>query len=86
MMHKFTAILCVVSWSGFWAFGYLALSVGDFSQLQLTTAAVLAFLGMITGIVSYLKLVHASEATGYAKRSNQLNAKARYEAQLKGSH
>jgi hypothetical protein len=85
-MQKLTAILCVVSWSGFWAFGYLALSIGDFSSNQLSVAALLAFVGLITGLTSYLHLVRLSEASGYAKHSNQLDAAARHRAHQEGSH
>ena len=28
-MNKLIALICVISWSGFWAFGYLALSAGS---------------------------------------------------------
>lgn len=56
-MRKLIAILCVVSWSGFWAFGYLALSAGVENTGQLVIAAVLAAAGLFTGIFTYLKIV-----------------------------
>ena len=86
-MHKLTALLCVISWSGFWAFGYLALSsIGSFTQAQVATAALIAFVGMITGGLSYLRLIKLSETTGYAPKTNQLDANARQQAHLAGSH
>ena len=44
-------------------------------------AVILAFAGLVMGILAYMKLVRASEATGYAKGSNQLDAAARNRAQ-----
>lgn len=56
-MKKLIAILCVVSWSGFWAFGYLALTAGIDNTQQLVVAMVLAALGLFTGVFTYLRLV-----------------------------
>ena len=67
-MAKLIAILNVVAWAGFWAFGYLALTAGGESTGQLMTALILAALGAGAGIWAYLWLVRHSEATGYAKR------------------
>ena len=36
------AFLNVVAWMGFWAFGYIALTLGDLTNGQVTIAAVLA--------------------------------------------
>ncbi|MCU0900404.1 MAG: hypothetical protein MUC82_07915 [Cypionkella sp.] len=55
-MNKLVAIACVISWSGFWAFGYLALSADHQDQGQIMVAGVLAALGFLTGIFAYLKL------------------------------
>lgn len=57
-MNKLVAIACVVSWSGFWAFGYLALSADIQDETQITVAAVLAAVGFLTGIFTYLRLSH----------------------------
>ncbi len=58
-MNKLIAIICVVSWSGFWAFGYLALSATNFDDGQVMLAALLAFVGFLTGIFAYMRLMRA---------------------------
>ncbi|MDF1802263.1 hypothetical protein [Thalassovita sp.] len=55
-MSKLVAIINVISWSGFWAFGYIALTASELTQTQVLTAAGLAGLGFLTGVVAYLKL------------------------------
>ncbi|OYX44806.1 MAG: hypothetical protein B7Z02_03935 [Rhodobacterales bacterium 32-67-9] len=70
-MQKLIAILNVVAWAGFWAFGYIALT-SDTASASLTVAALLAALGAGIGIVAWLWLVRHSEATGYAKRARQV--------------
>lgn len=70
-MAKLVAILNVVAWSGFWAFGYLALSAGSENGGQMVTAALLAAIGAALGFWAYLWLVRYSEETGYAKRPNR---------------
>ncbi len=70
-MKKLVAIACVVSWSGFWAFGYLALSVGVEHSGQLVTAAILAALGLFTGVFTYVKLARDSD-TGHWKHVRQV--------------
>lgn len=55
-MNKLVAILCVISWSGFWAFGYLALSADSHDQGQVVTAAILAAVGFLTGAFAYMRL------------------------------
>lgn len=55
-MHKLIVLICVVSWSGFWAFGYLALSANRADSTQLTVATLLAAVGFLTGMVTYLML------------------------------
>ncbi|ANP36879.1 MULTISPECIES: hypothetical protein [Rhodobacterales] len=84
-MRKLIAIVNVIAWSGFWAFGYLALTSGDFSDTQVVISALLAAVGLFTGILAYLRLARLAEASGYAKKTNQLDAAARNRAQEKGS-
>ncbi|THD74108.1 hypothetical protein E7681_10935 [Thalassobius vesicularis] len=55
-MNKLIAIINVISWSGFWAFGYIALTASDMTQSQIITATALAGLGFLTGVLAYLKL------------------------------
>ncbi len=83
-MNKVIAIINVISWSGFWAFGYIAVTSDDLSANQLTVAGLLAFAGFMMGIVAYLRLVRAAEASGYAKKTNQLDASALDRAQSEG--
>lgn len=80
-MTKLIAIINVVAWAGFWAFGYIALTSADLTDGQLVIAVLLAFAGLVMGILAYMKLVRASEASGYAKGSNQLDAVTRNRAQ-----
>ncbi|MBO9450694.1 hypothetical protein TRL7639_03302 [Falsiruegeria litorea R37] len=83
-MNKLIAIINVIAWSGFWAFGYLAVTAEGLTESQLVIAALLAFGGLVTGIAAYMRLVRASEASGYARKSNQLDAAARNRAQSEG--
>ena len=55
-MNKLIAVICVVSWAGFWGFGYLALSARNFSDGQVALAAILAFVGMLSGVFAYMAL------------------------------
>jgi hypothetical protein len=55
-MNKLIALICVISWSGFWAFGYLALSADIQDQTQMVTAGFLAFAGFLTGMFTYMRL------------------------------
>ena len=80
-MQKWVAIINVIAWSGFWAFGYLALSAEGLSEMQLVIAALLAFAGLVTGGIAYFRLVRLSEGSGYAKKTNQLDPAAREQAQ-----
>ena len=84
-MKKLIAIVNVIAWSGFWAFGYLALTSGEFTDMQVVISALLAAAGLFTGILAYLRLARMAEASGYAKKTNQLDAAARNRAQEKGS-
>jgi hypothetical protein len=73
-MAKLIAILNVVVWSGFWAFGYLALTAEHDGQML--TAVVLAALGGAAGLWTWLWLVRHSEATGYAERPRRAYPKS----------
>ena len=66
-MTKLIAILNVIAWSGFWAFGYIALTSEVGNTGQMVTAAILAFVGALLGIFAYLWLVRHTEQSGYAK-------------------
>ena len=66
-MAKFFAVLNVIAWAGFWAFGYIALTSDAADAGQMTVAAVLACLGAGVGVFAYMKLVRHSEATGYSQ-------------------
>ena len=70
-MTKLIAILNVIAWSGFWAFGYLALSADVTQTGQMIVAAILAAMGAGLGVFAYLWLVRHCEVTGYAKRPNR---------------
>ena len=69
-MQKLIAILNVVAWAGFWAFGYIALT-GSADGSSTLIALLLAAAGGAVGIWAYLHLVRHSEATGYAKTPNR---------------
>lgn len=71
-MSKIVAILNVIAWAGFWAFGYLALTSGVDQSGQMVTATILAALGAGVGLLAYFWLIRHSEATGYAKRGNRV--------------
>ncbi|SDI73838.1 hypothetical protein [Lutimaribacter saemankumensis] len=70
-MNKLIAIINVIAWSGFWAFGYLALSSNVTETGQMITAAILAALGGALGLWAYFRLIRINEHTGYAKRPNR---------------
>mgnify|MGYP000128400802 CR=1 FL=1 len=55
-MKKLIALVCVVSWAGFWSFGYLALSASPDMAGQASLAALLAGAGFLTGTFTYLRL------------------------------
>jgi hypothetical protein len=55
-MQKLVALSCVLGWSAFWAFGYLALSTEPHETTQASIAALLAFAGLIAGSFSYMRL------------------------------
>ena len=60
-MAKLIAILNVVAWAGFWAFGYLALSAEGGAQM--TTAVILAVIGGALGLGAWFWLVRHYPAT-----------------------
>lgn len=76
-MRKVIAILNVVAWSGFWAFGYIALTSEVHDTTQMMIAGLLAVLGAGVGLFTYLQLVRHSEATGYARPRNRVPEKLR---------
>ncbi|WP_291727890.1 hypothetical protein [Leisingera sp. F5] len=80
-MTKAIAVINVIAWAGFWAFGYLALTAEGFTETQIVTASLLAASGLITGIIAYLRLVRGSECSGYAKPSNRMTRAQRDAAQ-----
>lgn len=82
-MRKLIAIINVIAWSGFWAFGYLAITAQGLGEGQIVTAALLAFAGLITGVLAYIKLARASEDSGYETKK-QLDADTRERAQSQG--
>jgi hypothetical protein len=84
-MKQILAIVNVIAWSGYWAIGYLALSAEGLTRSQLVTASILAAAGLFTGIIAYLRLVRLTESSGYAKKTNQLDAAARNRAHAEGS-
>ena len=53
---KFIAIMNVIAWSGFWAFGYIALTAQDLSREQIVIAALLAGVGFLIGMFTYVKI------------------------------
>lgn len=69
-MAKLIAILNVVAWSGFWAFGYLAVTTNPEASGRMVVALALAAVGGGLGLWAWLWIVRHSEKTGYAKPSN----------------
>ena len=63
-MNKLIALICVISWSGFWSFGYLALSAEITDQTQMVTAGFLAFAGFLTGMFNYIRLSRDKATNG----------------------
>ncbi len=55
-MKKLIALINVIAWSGFWAFGYIAVTAEGLTRGQIWVATVIAGLGFLTGIVAYLRL------------------------------
>lgn len=71
-MAKLIAILNVVAWSGFWSFGYLALTAGTEDPNQSTIAMLLAAGGAAVGLWAWLWLARHSEKIGYVKPANRV--------------
>jgi len=78
------AIVNVIAWAGFWAFGYLALSASVEDTGQMITAAILAAIGGGLGIAAYLWLARHSEATGYARPANRASKREDEDDQIHG--
>ncbi|MEZ5798311.1 MAG: hypothetical protein R3D63_12975 [Paracoccaceae bacterium] len=55
-MRKLVAIICVISWTGFWAFGYLALAADPADGNSTTVAIILAAVAFLVGVFTYMKL------------------------------
>lgn len=75
-MQKLIAIVNVIAWGGFWAFGYLAFSAEPHQTTQMVIAAGLAAMGGGLGMLAFLWLVRHSEQSGYAKRPNRARKRA----------
>ncbi len=67
-MSKLVAVLNVVAWSGFWAFGYLALTADPDRPGVMVTALLLAAVGAALGLWAWFWIVRHAEATGYAPK------------------
>ena len=67
-MIKFLAILNVIAWMGFWAFGYIALTAGDLSTGQITIAVLLAAVGFFIGMMSYVRISHWAAPHTYTQK------------------
>ena len=66
-MSKLIATLNVIAWSGFWAFGYIALTA-DANGNQVVVAVILAALGAAGGLWAWLHVVQICESNGLSKR------------------
>jgi len=64
---KFVAVLNVIAWAGFWAFGFLALTADSANMTEIVIAGTLAALGGGIGLFTFLRCSRYCEATGYAK-------------------
>lgn len=69
-MAKLVAILNVVAWSGFWAFGYLALSAEPGQPDNMVTAAILAALGAALGLWAWVWLARHTRRTSMGLRQD----------------
>lgn len=79
-MAKIIAILNVIAWSGFWAFGYLALTADPANSGQMVIAILLAFAGAAIGALAYFWLARHAEEIGYAKPRNRVAQRSDTEA------
>lgn len=66
-MTKFVAVVNVIAWAGFWAFGFLALTADPTNTHDILIAGALAAIGGGIGMVTFLRCSRHCEATGYAK-------------------
>ncbi|WP_071674365.1 hypothetical protein [Nioella nitratireducens] len=73
-MRKLIAIINVISWAGFWAFGYLALTSDQPDSSQTLIALVLAAAGMLAGVWAYLKLSKGQQLPAPPKNTNRSEA------------
>jgi hypothetical protein len=73
-MAKLIAILHVVVWAGFWAFGYLAFTASHDGQM--VTAAIFAAIGAAAGVGTWFWLVRHSEEIGYAAKPRRAYPKS----------
>lgn len=66
-MAKLVAILNVVAWAGFWAFGYLALTSDPDDTRMTMIATLLAASSGALGLFAWFRLVRHSEQTGLVR-------------------
>ncbi len=66
-MTKLIAIINVIAWAGFWAFGYLALTADPANGREVLIAGGLAALGGGIGVFTFLRCARRCDATGYSK-------------------
>lgn len=66
-MTKLVAIINVIAWGGFWAFGFLALTADRVNENQILIAALLAAIGGGVGVYTFLRCSRFCEQTGYDK-------------------
>lgn len=55
-MRKLVSIVCVISSTRFWAFGYLALAADPADGNRTVIALMLAFVAFLIGMFTYMKL------------------------------
>lgn len=53
---KLRSITCVIGWLAFWSFGFLALTSQGTPAAETIIAMMLAFLGLVSGSVSYVRI------------------------------
>jgi len=73
-VQKLVAIINVISWSGFWAFGYLALTSEQPESSQTLIAILLAAAGLLSGSWAYLKLTKGRQLPEPPKNTNRSEA------------
>ncbi len=66
-MVTVVAILNVIAWGGFWAFGYLALTAEPDAGTRRMVAALLALIGAAVGLWAYALLRRAARESGYER-------------------